>query len=154
MNIFVLDYDLKKCAKYHTDKHVSKMILESVQVLCTAYYSTGRDELAPYKKTHYNHPVAVWSRQSLNNWLWLRDYALELYDEFDYRYNNTHKSGELLFDLELPDLPVRGLTKLPQCMPDEYKCDDVVEAYRKYYNGDKRHLFNWKNREVPEWIIN
>lgn len=152
MNIFVLDYDLEQNAKYHVNSHVSKMILESVQVLCTAYYATGRDELAPYKKTHFNHPISVWSRQSLNNWLWLRDYALALYDEFDYRYNNKHKSGELLFDLPLPDLPVRGLTTMPQCMPNEYKCDDVVQAYRRYYNEDKKHLFSWKNREIPSWI--
>lgn len=152
MNIFILDTDLKKNAQYHVDSHVSKMILESVQVLCTAYYATGRDELAPYKNTHFNHPVSVWSRKSLSNWLWLRDYALELYDEFDYRYNNKHKSGELLFDLELPDLPPIGLTTFPQCMPDEYRGNNAVEAYRRYYNEDKRHLFKWKNREVPKWI--
>jgi hypothetical protein len=28
MNIFVLDWDVKKCAEYHNDKHVVKMILE------------------------------------------------------------------------------------------------------------------------------
>lgn len=152
MNIFILDRDLKKNAQYHVDKHISKMIIEAVQVLCSAYYYTGQEELSPYRKTHFNHPVAVWSRYSLQNWLWLRDYAVELYDEFTYRYNNTHKSGELIFDLQLPDLPVRELTEHVQCMPDEYKCDDVVQAYRNYYNGDKRHLFKWKNREVPEWI--
>jgi hypothetical protein len=29
MNIFVLDTDPKKCAVYHNDKHVVKMILET-----------------------------------------------------------------------------------------------------------------------------
>lgn len=29
MNIFVLDTDTKKCALYHNDKHVIKMILET-----------------------------------------------------------------------------------------------------------------------------
>jgi len=29
MNIFVLDTDTKKCAQYHNDKHVIKMILET-----------------------------------------------------------------------------------------------------------------------------
>jgi hypothetical protein len=30
MNIFFLDYDVKKCAQYHVDKHVVKMILETL----------------------------------------------------------------------------------------------------------------------------
>jgi len=30
MNIFLLDKNPEKCAKYHCDKHVVKMILESV----------------------------------------------------------------------------------------------------------------------------
>jgi hypothetical protein len=29
MNIFFLDFDTNKCAKYHCDKHVVKMILET-----------------------------------------------------------------------------------------------------------------------------
>lgn len=35
MNIFVLDTNLEKCALYHCDKHVIKMILESAQMICT-----------------------------------------------------------------------------------------------------------------------
>lgn len=40
MNIFVLDKDPKKAAQYHVDKHVIKMILESSQMLATAYYTS------------------------------------------------------------------------------------------------------------------
>ena len=40
MNIFVLDYDITKCAQAHMDKHVTKMILESAQLLCTAKWVT------------------------------------------------------------------------------------------------------------------
>ena len=38
MNIFILDEDIDKCAEYHVDKHVVKMILESAQLLCTAHW--------------------------------------------------------------------------------------------------------------------
>jgi hypothetical protein len=38
MNIFVLDSDPCTCARYHCDKHVVKMILESTQLLTNAYY--------------------------------------------------------------------------------------------------------------------
>ncbi|MFA6198966.1 MAG: hypothetical protein WC679_01005 [Bacteroidales bacterium] len=36
MNIFYLDKNTDICAKYHVDRHVIKMILESAQLLCTA----------------------------------------------------------------------------------------------------------------------
>ena len=52
----------------------------------------------------------------------------------------------------VPNLFDIGLTKFPEAMPEQYRCDDAIKAYRDYYNGDKRHLFNWKNRTVPEWI--
>ena len=38
MNIFILDKDIEKCAQYHCDKHLIKMILESAQLLCTAHW--------------------------------------------------------------------------------------------------------------------
>lgn len=151
MNIFILDYDFKKCAEYHVDKHVVKMITEEMQLLSTVYYFTEQEELAPYRKTHSNHPCALWTRKSLTNWLWLRQHALALYDEYTYRYGKKHKAGELLFDLPIPNLPVGELTPFPQCMPDEYKGSDAVDAYRKYYLGDKQHIFSWKKRNKPCW---
>ena len=41
MNIFILDYDVKKCAQYHVDKHVVKMILETAQLLCGVHHPTS-----------------------------------------------------------------------------------------------------------------
>ena len=35
MNLFYLDEDLDKCAEYHVDKHVNKMILEAAQLINT-----------------------------------------------------------------------------------------------------------------------
>ena len=43
MNIFFLDYDVKKCAQYHVDKHVVKMILETAQLLCGVHHVTVHD---------------------------------------------------------------------------------------------------------------
>ena len=39
----------------------------------------------------------------------------------------------------------------PQCMPDEYKGEDSVEAYQKYYMGEKSSFCVWKKRPTPEW---
>ena len=37
MNIFFLDYDAQRCAEYHCDKHVVKMIIEYAQLMSTAH---------------------------------------------------------------------------------------------------------------------
>jgi hypothetical protein len=38
MNIFVLHWNPRKAARYHADKHVIKMLLESVQMLYTTHW--------------------------------------------------------------------------------------------------------------------
>ena len=100
MNLFYLDEDLDKCAEYHVDKHVNKMILEAAQLLCTAIWvdhllgfrphaldkhdSTVLNEykkiekplkpeerhLTPYLGMMYNHPSTIWTRSSLDNYEW------------------------------------------------------------------------------------
>lgn len=153
MNIFVLDTNPELCAKYHSDKHVVKMLLETAQLLCSAYYFTGKAELSPYKLTHAKHPCSIWTRESLANWRWLRQLAIELYKEYKYRYNNKiHKSGELILQLQEPNLIDIGLTKFCQCMDFQYKNFSPVQAYRDYYKGAKQHLLQYTRREIPNWL--
>ncbi len=80
MNIFVLDEDIEQCAQYHCDQHVVKMILESVQMLCTALNKKGF--VTPYKSTHVNHPCVLWVEESFDNFLWLKKLAIELNTEY------------------------------------------------------------------------
>jgi len=35
MNLFILSLNFQECAEYMFDKHVSKILLEAVQMLCT-----------------------------------------------------------------------------------------------------------------------
>jgi len=174
MNIFILSENIDRCAEYHVDKHVVKMCLESAQLLCTAHWivkyigyaprKLNRQEMItlrsredrdfPYLPNHYNHPCSIWVRQSLDNYEWLYCLALALNDEYGYRYGGkSHKSiKEVVLKLPDIDLPRKGLTPFAQAMPDEYKNEDAVVAYRKYYKEDKYNLFSWKSREIPEWI--
>jgi hypothetical protein len=69
MNIFCLDTDPVVAAQYHCDKHNVKMILEATQLLCTTFWM--QDIEAPYRKTHFNHPSAIWARTSKKNFDWL-----------------------------------------------------------------------------------
>lgn len=84
MNIFILDNDVSKCAMYHCDKHVVKMILESAQMLSTVIRESGID--CGYKITHLNHPCTIWTRESLSNWKWLRNLVEALNQEYKFRF--------------------------------------------------------------------
>ena len=43
------------------------------------------------------------------------------------------------------------LTPFVKAMPDKYKNDDAVKAYRDYYLGDKWEFATWKARREPDW---
>jgi hypothetical protein len=152
MNIFFLDFDVKKCAEYHCDKHVVKMILETAQLLCSAHHVTGGS--APYKLSHKNHPCSIWARKSLSNYLYLCELGLELSKEYTYRYGKRHKSQDVIewCLINKPNIPDIGFTEPAMAMPDEYKVKSVVESYRNYYMGAKSGFAVWKNREKPFWF--
>jgi hypothetical protein len=48
-------------------------------------------------------------------------------------------------------LPSIGVTKFAQAMPEDYKNDDAIQAYRDYYMGEKRHIADWGKRGAPVW---
>lgn len=152
MNIFILDYDIEKCAQYHCDPHAVKMILESAQMLSTALRANGIDK--GYQPTHVNHPCTMWARSSLSNWKWLRLLAKHLNAEYKHRFDkgNNHASWDLIYSLPDPPIEDIGLTPFAQAMPDEYKNQDPVTAYRNFYFGEKKELFRWTKRETPHWI--
>lgn len=154
MNVFFLDRDTGKCAQYHCDAHVLKMILEYAQLLSTTVRLSGID--TGYKPTHTNHPSAIWVRQSISHWIWLRQLALELETEWLYRYGHsadkTHKSADVIRTLPKPFLPDIPWHDPPLVMPESYKCDDPIEAYREYYRRDKASFATWTRRRHPKWM--
>lgn len=161
MNIFFLHMIPSVCAQMHCSKHVIKMILETCQLLCSAWHVSDPEHnlYTPcYKLTHKNHPSAVWTRESQANYKWLCELGLELCNEYTYRYGKVHKCQEYIENLykNIPPIPDIELTKCPQAMPDTYKDKDVVSAYRHYYLFEKYRMHDWNgktsNREVPYWI--
>jgi hypothetical protein len=155
MNIFFLDEDVKKCAQYHVDKHVVKMILETAQLLCGVHHVTTHDTShVPYKLSHKNHPCSIWCRESLSNYLYLCELGLELSKEYTYRSGKRHKSQYVIewCLINKPNIPDIEFTEPAKAMPDEYKVKSVVESYRNYYVGAKSGFAIWKNREKPFWF--
>jgi hypothetical protein len=147
MNIFVTDLDPKQAARNLCDKHVPKMYLESVQLLCSVH----EPGVAPYHRTHYNHPCSVWTRQSLENYIWLMLHTSEISLEYYKRCNAT--LGWCLNNYKLLNFPKTELTDFALAMPNQYKVPgDPALSYRNYYIGDKARFAKWqKGTEAPEW---
>lgn len=150
MNIFILDDNVEKSAKFHCDQHVNKMILEATQIICTVRHLKGYTD-NPYKPTHPKHPCTIWAGQSLKNYLYVLDYATYLNDEAKRRYNKkvNHKSYDVLMELTFPEFELIEMTPHARAMPEQFKrIPDVVEAYREYYKT--KEFATWKN-EKPYW---
>jgi hypothetical protein len=153
MNIFYLDTDPQLCAQYHCDKHVLKMIVETAQLLSTAWHilQPGRTDI--YATTHANHPCAIWARASRQNYSWLYRLGMSLCLEYTHRYGKRHKTQDVLERLVSPPLTgSTGMTPFAQAMPPEYRCEDALEAYRAYYREAKAAILTYKNRPSPEWL--
>lgn len=153
MNIFVLDRHVKKCAQYHCDQHVSKMILESAQIMCTALHKMGFT--TPYRPTHGKHPCILWVEESYSNFIWLVQLAFALNTEYKYRYekDNDHASIQAVREIEHLKFSDKGLTEFAQVMPERYKYrGNAVRAYRSFYRAEKVKFVRWTKRPIPRWM--
>jgi hypothetical protein len=179
MNIFVLDTDTTKCAAYHCDKHLVKMITEHNQILGSiAHTARGikrkadispnyvwkhfkgfprtdeNQEPFPYGIGYKTHPCTQWARASVMNYNWLCELTLEMCKEYTRRYKKTH-AGEAIcnwYHSNPPSLPVTQMTSFAQAMPADCKIpSDAVSAYRKYYKEHKVKFAKWKNGAPPWW---
>ena len=167
MNLFILSLIQKEIAQYMMDKHISKILLEAVQMLCSAKRILMPDDESNerlYKMAHKHHPVTIWCRTSKANFVWTLDLVDEMHTEWKYRYahpeSKQHKSyliAQYLREHMPPDesFEKEGLTQFALAMPDQYKTDDPVESYRNYYmSEEKQKIASWKKlREKPEWYI-
>jgi hypothetical protein len=176
MNIFFLSMSIRRCAKYHFDKHVIKMILEYCQLLSTAWHVLQPEQAQVYlhnkliyKSTHINHPSTKWVREHINNYMYVVRLALQLCKEWRFRYKHEriHACEPKLHFLynHLPNINSYNIDKtvknpkcltlpLPLAMPDVYKCKNPVKSYRNYYQSpEKSHLTNWKNCQKPYWFL-
>ena len=164
MNIFLTDKDPKIAAKHLDDLRLNKMILETAQLLSSAFRELNKDDWNElkyshvYKKTHFNHPCSIWARKSLDNFTWLVNYFRELDQERYFRTSKRHKSFCLLyqtFEDSLSTTRVKEESILFNFNCSTYKDYEVTDAYKKYLNdkwyNDKK-LPKWSNRELPYFL--
>jgi hypothetical protein len=178
MNIFILDEDVKKCAEYHCDKHLVKMITEHNQILGSIAYTARSinrkkditpefidrhfqgfprqkdDKPHPYGIGFKNHPCTTWAANSFDNYIWLCKLNLEMCYEYTRRYGRIH-AGEAITNWYLENVPkmvIKGMTPFVQAMPDDCKNPNAVVAYRNYYNKHKVRFAKWAHSPAPEWF--
>jgi len=178
MNIFVLAKDPQEAARYHCNKHVVKMILESAQMMCAAhwthllkdnnlalsdfkrirdaqqwlYENTDSSFHPPWKLSHSRHPCTVWTSENVANYMWHSRLGFALLHEYTRRYEKVHKS-QVVHEWLRENLPIGladgNITDHPLCMPDECKVSgDAVESYRNYYKKYKKRLAVWEPRSI------
>lgn len=167
MNIFVLDSDPQLAAKYHCDKHIVKMVTESLQMKAsTLWYSLGITKKSqidnslwknfprelPYGIGYMNHPCTKWVRSSSQNWDWHSSLVSAMIDEHEKRWGRATSAKQKLewFVQNKPTLPDIGLTPFILAMPDSLKTEDPVHSYRLFYAERKAYFATWKTSE-PEW---
>lgn len=156
MNIFYLDKNITKCAQYHCDKHIVKMILEYAQLLSTTKRLNGDDNSILYKSAFVNHPANIWVRSNIKHYKYLYLLLKAVLKEYTFRYNKIHKverEGLFSYLKNFPNLPNIKFQEPPKLMPDEYKVTDVVTSYRNYYIKDKLRFAKWKKRNIPDWVV-
>lgn len=159
------------------DKHIAKIILEAVQMLCTTQRllllqtSTECDPCV-YKIAHKNHPVTIWCRAAQANFIWTLDLIDAMHAEWKYRYGHPahkeHKSYSVAQYLRRNIPPAAAfecvkiagiMTPFALAMPDEFKViasasatgtshgNDIYDAVASY----RSYYLSEPKRRIAKW---
>lgn len=158
MNIFLLEHkkflplepDPIASACSLSDQHLNEAIVRCCQMLATAHIVLdGEDAPTPskidgtkYKATHKNHPCSIWIRHSSDAYAWTLQYAISAVFEWRKRKHDGRRHGcELALQWLVRNKPTNlssgSITYWELVMPDKYKQDNPVDAYREYYRKEK-----------------
>ena len=161
VNLFYLDTNPKKCAKYYCDKHVLKILIEICQILSQIHHKEIGDK-APYKyTTNISEGLAPykWASKSINNYKYCINLAYALLNEYKIRYNKTtHKSEEV----------INWLSKnIPKNINNKYRTPFLftnnIKIYNKYFKNTvyasriayidfKCKNDKWSQNRKPKWF--
>lgn len=127
--------------------------------MLTAPCSLTRPDEPGFRPCHIHHPCARWVRESIENYNFTVELAIQLAEEFKFRYpkKGEHECEQHAWWLKwnspnsIPSVP---RTPFVLAMDDEYKRPDPVDAYRNYYLTSKkeRGLLVYKFRPAPLWV--
>lgn len=151
MNIFIIDKRPHECAKALCDLRLNKMILETAQLLCTAYRHWFPDRVEEYseviyKVTHENHPCSVWLRKDIGNYIWLLEYFECLYLEKVMRTNKPHLSYTKLRTMFYSDEIVNAINELDYATINfDFNCSGIYPSTGDVFDDYKLCL-------IQKWL--
>jgi hypothetical protein len=137
VNIFATDPNPAISAIALDDKRLVKMVLETAQILSTAYPG-----ITTYKPTHSNHPCVAWANADITNARWLIEHGFALAYEYSRRFCREHASRMPLLQLDLRlGQAAKQPTAFQNCARnaalnlDFTTISDTHAAYRAYLNA-------------------
>lgn len=155
MNIFILDPTPAIAASYHCDQHLSKMILESAQMLSTAAAKLFPGSKGFYKPAYPKHPCTIWCCESLVNCDWLVLLCRELESIRLTKGMNPHSSMEIIeaFDdysgWDGTEPPVPEPKSWALAMPAFIKLRTSLSAVQKYQEYYRYKHSQWLKTKGP-----
>lgn len=169
MNIFVTNKFPAESAIVLPDRHITKMPVETCQLLAIVaskwYHNYGplyKKDGTPYateKGAFRNHPCTQWAAESIHNAYWLIKHGMNLCDEFQLRYEKPHSCYNTLVHAYyiFPKGKIDKVEHFVRAMPEEWKFDDSIDtftAYKRYIASKpwvKDNYLRMPERR-PEWI--
>lgn len=146
------------------------MPLETLQLLVSATVRHGATENllpltkagTPVKPTHIKHPSTLWVGNTRSNFKWLLRHGKAICEEYTKAYGKIHFCQAGIQQMEslshmIPEGPLAefAVAISPQALCRKlphFNALSPVEKYRQYYQHDKAHILNWKNRIKPDWL--
>ncbi len=157
MAIFILDPDPKINVQLLGDKHLTQAILTSAVALSTALHNVGCHESYLYNSLAPKSSFNKWVAATKENFQWLLNTATYAGEEFLYRKERMHRSYKdvilLIKENNLSSfIPNGKLQPFLQNLPEKYKQENTVQAYRNFYKEKKAPNTHWTKREKPNWL--
>ena len=175
MNIFAVDHDPITAARSLPDRHVTKMILETCQMLSIVfsphYWDCGevsKVDGTPFKTAKgafKNHPCTIWAASAFENCAWLIQHGCGLTTEFRARYDKAHGLEKSMLDCKRlfhkqtgePITVYRNISGFARAMPEDLKFDDSIDditAYRRYVSSKPWVFDNYLRmpERRPAWL--
>lgn len=156
----------------HCDRHVVKMITESVQMLVTAGLANnwiGSENLpcAPLSANMAKHPCTRWTCEHIHNFNYLTMLTYALCQEHQYRYplSPQHAYYYWVRNLKLAltasqlgtmaPIPAKFAVAIKDSKQRSVSTPhlEAVDIYRNYYVRDKHKFATWKRRVKPIWFV-
>lgn len=173
MNIFVTNSDPIIAAQELCDKHVrSKMQIEGAIMLSNSF-TQEQLNYAPKTKTgkvrktgkgYSKHQCTLWAKESRENFMWLVEHTLEMFNERNFRWpdSDQHFTYEFIkWCKDNKDKTIHTsnvMTPFTVAISPDSNCRkipgfnnlSVIDQYRLYIKLDKPFA-TWTKRKKPNW---